>query len=191
MRDDAWHEDAYDGDDARATTDGRADLDARYGVGDPRANAWTGLDLGVGWAIGIGALLVVGVVHGVVTGLGPGGSPTYGAVFGWFAVLSGAPVLTAYGVPVAALAATILRRVRAEWLHLVVFAALGALGCWLFALVMTGLGESGAAGGSGGGWFVTTVAYGIVAAVAARWGAKRCAILRFDRCDGGAQRAGS
>lgn len=189
MRDDAWHDEAYDGDDAPPEADDRADLDARYGAGDPRANAWSGMDLAIGWAVGIAAILVVGLVHGVVSGLGEGGTPMYGAVLPWFAAIYGAPVLTIYGVPVAALAASLLRRVRAESVHLAVFAVLGALGCLLFDLAMTGLGGTGS--GGPGGWFVTTVAYGVVAAVAARAVAKRCAIARFDRRRGGALPAGS
>lgn len=177
-RDDAWHEDADDRDDARRMPE-RPDLDARYGRGDPRRNRWSGLDLAIGWGAAVLTIGLVGLLHGIALSIMSGGtsSPLLGVIIAPAAVLYGAPVVTVVGVPVAALAATLLRPVRLEWVHLVVFAALGAGGAALFAVCVGSLMGSDEASE----WLVVTLPYGVVAAVAARVLAKRCAVRRFER----------
>ncbi len=176
-RDDAWHEAAYDRDDLQTETDREA-IAARYRPHDPRRDEWEGLDLLVGWGFAVLAIPVVGLLHGIVAAFLPGGDdPAMGIAIGVFAAAYGAPVVTVYGVPVAALAATLLRPLRAEWVHLLVFALLGLLGCWLFEVVMGTMGGSG----GDGAWTATTAPYGVAAAVAGRLLAKRCAIARLRR----------
>lgn len=101
----------------------------RYGWRDPEQHEWTAGDIAFGWAVGLGVLLAGSAVLGVVMA---------GSAAGFvliYAAILGIPTHTLYGVPLAIAAATALRRVRSEVVHLAVFAALGALGGVLAALV--------------------------------------------------------
>ncbi|GAA2172795.1 hypothetical protein GCM10009846_12140 [Agrococcus versicolor] len=156
------------------------DLDARPGLRpprDPRRNEWSLVDLGVGWLAGAATMTVVALIVGAVAGLSDGGTDWIGGAA--IAVLFGLPVLGCYGIPIAAVAASLLRPVRAEWIHLAVFAGLGAIGCALFSLVMS---EGGI------GLIPATLPYGVPSAVVARLVAKRIAIRGHDARTRGASR---
>ncbi|WAC66133.1 hypothetical protein OVA14_12750 [Agrococcus sp. SL85] len=88
---------------------------------DPRRHEWRGGDIACGWVVGAVTLAVLSIVLGVLGGAA-------GAAIGAVAMMTGLVALSLYGVPVAIGAATLLRVVRWEWLHLLAFAALGALG---------------------------------------------------------------
>lgn len=107
-------------------------LPARYGWRDPAKHEWTAGDIAYGWGVGIGVVLVGSLVLGVLMA----GSAAVMAVL--IGAIFGIPAHTLYGVPVAIAAATALRRVENELVHLAVFALLGALGGFLVGLLMSG-----------------------------------------------------
>lgn len=127
----------------------------RYGRRDPTKHEWTAGDIKFGWLVGAGVVLAGSLVIGVIMW----GSAALMGVFG--GVLLGLPMLTLYGVPVAIAAATALRRVNSEAIHLVVFAALGAVGGGITALLAQGVVA---------GWVLvpSTVIVGAATAVIAR-----------------------
>lgn len=100
---------------------------------DPAKHEWTAGDIRFGWLVGAGVVLAGSVVIGVIMW---GSAALMGVVGG---VLLGLPMLTLYGVPVAIAAATALRRVDSEAVHLLVFAALGAIGGGITALLAQGI----------------------------------------------------
>ncbi|GEK80821.1 hypothetical protein [Agrococcus baldri] len=85
-------------------------------------------------------------------------------------VILGLPMLTLYGVPVAIAAATALRPVTSEAIHLLVFAALGAIGGGITALLAQGAVVTG--------WVVVAPAIivGVATAVLAWAGAHHAAL---------------
>lgn len=102
----------------------------RQGWRDPAEHEWTAGDIAFGWAVGVGIVLAGSVVVGVLMA---GSAAMIVVIYG---AVIGIPTHTLYGVPVAIAAATALRRVRNELVHLATFAALGALGGLLAALVV-------------------------------------------------------
>ena len=104
---------------------------ARYGWRDPAANEFTAGDIAFGWIVGVGGVLAGSLVFGLLlVAEGLVVALVYGAMIGL-------PALTLYGVPVAVAAGTALRRVPAEWVHLVAFGGLGALGGALAVVVFS------------------------------------------------------
>lgn len=128
---------------------------SQSGWRDPAKHEWTAGDIKFGWLIGAGVVLVGSLVIGVIMW----GSAALMGVFG--GVLLGLPMLTLYGVPVAIAAATALRRVASEAIHLFVFAVLGAIGGGITALLAQGIVA---------GWALvpSTVIVGVATAVIAR-----------------------
>jgi hypothetical protein len=139
-------------------------LRERYGWRDPAANECAAGDIAFGWLTGAGAVLAGSFVFGVV--LAAGAMPI--AVL--YGLLIGLPALTLYGVPGAVAAATALRRVSSEWVHLAVFGVLGMIGGALAVAVFAG-GDSS--------WdmlFAPGIITGAAAAVMARASAKARAL---------------
>ncbi|WP_347753885.1 hypothetical protein [Agrococcus sp. ProA11] len=128
----------------------------RYGWRDPAAHEWTAGDIAFGWLVGAGVLLAGSLVVGVVMA---GSAAVIVMLFG---AIIGLPTLTVYGIPVAIAAASALRRVRNEFVHVIVFALLGALGGALAGLA--------SAEPVGSGWAIVTpmIVVGAVTAVLAR-----------------------
>ncbi|WP_405217467.1 hypothetical protein [Agrococcus sp. Ld7] len=128
----------------------------RYGWRDPAAYEWTAGDIAFGWLVGAGAVLAGSLVVGVVMA---GSAAVIVVLFG---AIIGLPTLTVYGIPVAIAAASALRRVGHEFVHVIVFALLGALGGALAALV--------SAEPMGSGWTIVTpmILVGACTAVLAR-----------------------
>lgn len=102
----------------------------RSGWRDPAEHEWTAGDIAFGWAVGVGIVLAGSLVIGVLM------AGSAAAIVVMFGAIIGLPAHTLYGVPVAITAAAALRRVRNELVHLAVFAALGALGGLLAALIV-------------------------------------------------------
>ncbi|MCH1883441.1 hypothetical protein [Agrococcus sp. ARC_14] len=127
----------------------------RHGRHDPAKHEWTAGDIKFGWLVGASVVLAGSLVIGVIMW----GSAALMGVFG--GVLLGLPMLTLYGVPVAIAAASALRRVNSEAIHLLVFAALGAIGGGITALLAQGIVA---------GWALapSTVILGATTAVIAR-----------------------
>lgn len=123
---------------------------------DPAAYEWTARDIAFGWLIGAGLLLAGSVVIGVLMA---GSAAIIVVILG---AVIGLPTLTLYGVPAAIAATFALRRVEHEFVHVSVFALLGALGGGLAALVSV---EP-----IGSGWWIATpmILLGAVIAVLAR-----------------------
>ncbi|MFT3887594.1 MAG: hypothetical protein QM713_05455 [Arachnia sp.] len=90
---------------------------------DPFVHRFDYADFGRGLLCGLGALLVANLALDLLFA-----GPSYRLMVAAFATIVGGVVLITYGLLSAALAALLLRRVRHEWVHLVVFAALGAVG---------------------------------------------------------------
>ncbi|MFC7430576.1 MULTISPECIES: hypothetical protein [unclassified Agrococcus] len=134
---------------------------------DPRRHEFTILDLAVGWLVAALTVPVVAIVHEMALSTSTGGPASATGLIAVFAVLWGIPVLTVVGVPVAALAAFLLRRVPWEAVHLLAFALLGAAGFVVLAVVVSP-------------YALLLAPYGIVAAVVGRWSGGRFAIARVD-----------
>lgn len=105
----------------------------RYGWRDPAKHEWTAGDIGFGWLVGAGVVLGGSLVMGVIMWGSAALMGVYGGLF------LGLPMLTLYGVPAAIAAATALRHVNSEAIHLLVFAALGAIGGGITALLAQGI----------------------------------------------------
>lgn len=127
----------------------------RYGWRDPAKHEWTAGDIAFGWLVGAGVVLGGSLVIGVIMW---GSAALMGVLGGFFL---GLPMLTLYGVPVAIAAATALRRVANEAIHLVVFGGLGAIGGGITALLAQDVVA---------GWVLvpSTVIVGVATAVIAR-----------------------
>lgn len=146
--------------------DGDGTLRERYGWRDPEANEFTAGDIAFGWVFGAGAVLAGSFVFGAV--LAAAVLPIallYGAIIGL-------PALTLYGVPVAVAAATALRRVAAEWIHLATFGVLGAIGGALAVAVFANGDENW------GVLYAPGIITGAATAVTARALAKRRALRK-------------
>lgn len=123
---------------------------------DPRRNEFSIVDLAIGGTVAASTIPVVGLVHGIVW-FSPA-PEAFGLVciVAYVAALIGIPVVTLVGVPLAALASFLLRPVRSEAVHLLVFALLGAGGFLAIA----------AEGSPDALWFT---GYGVVPVVVGRW----------------------
>lgn len=169
-------------------------LELRYGIrrSNPHQNEWHAGDIGAGFAYGLVSIAVLSAAFPIIIDLWTllstlvsSGVEGYSIAFlGLFSaylpvtllygLFTGAIVLFCYGVPVAALLATMLRTVSQEWAHLAVFALAGALG-GIFGVSVLLMGTLAMHG-----WWLPLGIIGALTAVSARYFAKRRAIKRWD-----------
>ncbi|HMQ65454.1 MAG TPA: hypothetical protein PJ992_04120 [Arachnia sp.] len=90
---------------------------------DPFVHRFDYADFGRGLLCGFATLLAANLVIDLLFS-----PPSYRLTTVGYATIVGSLVLITYGWSSAALAALLLRRVRHEWVHLALFAALGAAG---------------------------------------------------------------